>query len=372
MPTPSRPDTRHLERRHLTWFATVYIPRPLQATLGKKLSRSLGTHDLPEAQRRRHRAVAEFQDRIAAARKAASGDRSGDSSTASVLMAEAMAEREHWRSSDGGEDDVGSMVISDRAEAIEASHGEAAALAYSRVASGLSTPIAHHVTGWLGEAQYPARSQVQHRGTVAELERWCAKAGVSTDLESVTREVAGRFIAALVSAKAARATVNRKLSTLRAYWSWLHHRGHTASDPWTGQRLARGRLAQEHEAEVRPVTDAELQSLLTSGADTVLADFILIAALSGARVESIAQLQVRDCQGGLFNIRRDKTRSGTRKVPIHSGLTALIDRRITGKSQADWLFPECVPTQTGSRSASVVMSLNKQSDGFSVFSDHGI
>lgn len=335
------PDTRHLERRHLTWFATVYVPRPLQATLGKKLSKSLATHDLGEAQRLRHRAVAEFHDRIVGAGKVIPKAPPGD------RMAEAMEDRASLMvDGDGG--------IADRAYAIEDEHGEEAAQAYFRVASGRSTPISFHVTGWIGESRYPPRSVVQHRGTVAELERWCAKAGVAADVEAITRKEAGRFIADAVAAKAARATVNRKLSTMRAYWGWLVHRGHASADPWTGQRLAKGRLAQTDDEGVRPFTTAELSRLLTGGADAVLADFIRVAALTGARVESIAQLKVRECQGGVISILRDKTKSGTRRFPIHSDLTEVIARRCEGKGMGEWVFPECVTTLTGSRSASVV------------------
>ena len=85
-----------------------------------------------------------------------------------------------------------------------------------------------------------------------------------------------------------------------------------------------------------------------------MSDFIRVAALTGARVESIAQLKVRECQGGTFHVLRDKTKSGTRRFPIHSGLTALIAARCEGKAPGDWLFSECSATGTGSRSAAVV------------------
>jgi integrase len=187
------------------------------------------------------------------------------------------------------------------------------------------------------------------------LVRWCATAGVSADIEAITRKEAGRFIADAVAAKAARATINRKLSTLRAYWGWLVARGHVvADDPWKDQRLSKGRLEPADEEKARPFTDAELTRLLTGGADAVLADFIRVAALTGARVESIAQLQARDCRDGVFNIRRDKSKAGTRRFPIHSGLLALVARRCEGQPGNAWLFPECAPTQTGSRSAAIV------------------
>ncbi len=339
-------DTLHLERRHLTWFCVKYVPIPLRPTLGKKLSRTLTTHDLGEARKLRHAVLVEFNATIAAAEATLAG-RGNSGTTPGNRMAEAMADRAVLTlDEDGG--------IADTAQAIEDRHGAEAAQAYFRVASGRSTPITHHVEGWLGEAQYPPRSKVQHRGTLAELRRWCAAECVSGDVEAVTRQVAGKFIAGALAAKSARTTVNRKLSTFRAYWGWLVARGHTQVDPWADQSLPKGRLAQTDEEEnVRDYTDAELLRLLNGGADAVLADFIRVAALTGARIESLAKLQVRDCQGGVFHIRRDKTPSGTRSFPIHSGLAGLVAERCKGKAMGDWLFHECSTTSTGSRAAAV-------------------
>jgi hypothetical protein len=83
-------------------------------------------------------------------------------------MAEALADREVLTVEGDGE-------IADRAYAIEDKHGEEAAQVYFRVASSHSPPLLHHVEQWLSEASYPPRSQVQHRGTLKELERWCEK-----------------------------------------------------------------------------------------------------------------------------------------------------------------------------------------------------
>jgi integrase len=105
--------------------------------------------------------------------------------------------------------------------------------------------------------------------------------------------------------------------------------------------------------EVRALTDAELLTLLSGGADADLAAFIRIATLSGARLESIAQLKVGDCADKRFRIRRDKTKAGTRSIPIHSQLQPLIDARCKGRGPAEWLFAELSTTSSGSRSAAI-------------------
>jgi len=75
--------------------------------------------------------------------------------------------------------------------------------------------------------------------------------------------------------------------------------------------------------------------------------------LTGSRIEATAQFRVGNCSGGAFNICKDKTKTGTRRIPIHSGLIALVERRCAKKSPTDWLFPERSQRDTGERSMAV-------------------
>jgi integrase len=66
-----------------------------------------------------------------------------------------------------------------------------------------------------------------------------------------------------------------------------------------------------------------------------------IAALTGARIDAICNLQVRDCQKGMFRFQPQKHEpDGMREVPIHSALRAIVSRRLKGKSPTDYLRHE--------------------------------
>jgi hypothetical protein len=55
-------ETSNLKRRHQTWYARVAVPRSLRATVGRaEILQSLKTRDLREANRRKHRVLAEIQ-----------------------------------------------------------------------------------------------------------------------------------------------------------------------------------------------------------------------------------------------------------------------------------------------------------------------
>ena len=69
-------------------------------------------------------------------------------------------------------------------------------------------------------------------------------------------------------------------------------------------------------------------------------DLMMIAALTGARLEAIVDLRARDCEAGLFTFKPQKKEKSARGVPIHSALVDLVARRTKGKHGADDLFPE--------------------------------
>ena len=64
-------------------------------------------------------------------------------------------------------------------------------------------------------------------------------------------------------------------------------------------------------------------------------DLIMIAALTGARLEAIVDLRARDCEAGLFAFKPQKKEKSARGVPIHSALVDLVARRTKGKHGAD-------------------------------------
>lgn len=84
--------------------------------------------------------------------------------------------------------------------------------------------------------------------------------------------------------------------------------------------------------------------LLNSDADDDLKDFTRIAALSGMRLEEIGQLRVRDCQDSMFSVTRGKTPAAIRKVPIHSALKPIIERRSDDRDLNAFLFADLQDT----------------------------
>lgn len=338
-------DTRWLERRGLTWYAVQDVPRTLRSALGKKrLLKSLGTQDLHVAVARRHAALADFQRQIASAQRGASPD---------PLAEAAMAWRGEMARAEARDDDIDSplaSLLADEADRIEREHGHAVADGFVDIATGRATPLLHHADSWLAEggAKGPLRerTRAQYRSDLIALMRWMAMAKLPPTIEAITRATAGRYITQTL-AGLDRGTANRKISSPSSYWRWLVRRGHAETNPWHDQSLAKVRTGTTRDDPKRAFTDDEVAALLAGAPDLELADLIRVAALSGMRLDEPYRLLVSDCAGGWFDLRRAKTKAGRRRIPIHSALVEIIERRTRDQPPGGFLFPEPGPERPG-------------------------
>jgi integrase len=143
-------------------------------------------------------------------------------------------------------------------------------------------------------------------------------------------------------------TLNKYLGRLSMFWKWLLKREHVEANVWAGLRLPVSDVSSEQQE--RPFTDDEMRALLSGAAKPALHDVMMIAALSGARLDAVVDLKVGPCREGQFAFKPQKKERGFRMVPIHSALVDLVTRRIEGRANEDDLFPEWpVPKRAGSQ-----------------------
>lgn len=357
-------DTRWLQRRGPGYYAVQDVPRSLQKVLGRRrFVKSLQTRDLRVAVARRHSALAEFALQVAEAQRQSGVD---------PVVDAGLAWRDTFASVARGDPSVIGPMGADQTDAhdtaetvfqgeigrLQSSHGVTAAKAFHDLARGLATPLLTYADQWLAEggASGPLkeRTRRQYRSDLEEFAAWLQTAGVPTTIEAITKRIAGRYATeALLGGGMVRKTANRKITAVSSYWRWLVKRGHVDGNPWSGQSLSKGSRGSEGSPK-RPFTDAEAAILLAGNADPELADLMRVAALSGMRIEEIYRLRVADCSGGWFTISQAKTRAGIRRVPIHSALTDIVNRRTASGSPSGpvqdataYLFPEAGPPRPG-------------------------
>ena len=153
-------------------------------------------------------------------------------------------------------------------------------------------------------------------------------------------------LGALCGGLAAR-TQNKYLGRLSRYWAFMLKREHVGANPWQG--LVVEVPVTKHNEEERAFRDAEVRALLMGSAEPRLMDLMLIAALTGARLDAIVDLKVKDVVDGAFTFKPQKKERTARDVPIHEALAPIVIKRTAGRSAEDPFFPDWpAPTKEGS------------------------
>lgn len=334
------------------WYVSVAVPRPLRSVFGgqKALVKSLKTDDVNIARAARHSALHELRDRIERVR-------SGIAAKNDPLDQEAMKWREYLATVPDDHQTALDLIV-ERAQEIAytppvfgASPEEdeddpkgRKAQAFYELATGKATPIGTYVDRWLAATTYTDRTKADARTAVAQLNEWFEEQHRPPVIERIDDRAASDFRDAVFTGKAHPKTANKKLSALRQYWMWLDRSFGIRPNPWVAKSLPKPKQHQMDPdgpgGRERPFTDEELTLLLSGKADADLHDMMMIAALSGMRLEEIGQLRIGDCQNNVFNVRRSKTAAGIRAVPIHPLLMPILRRRAGGRQSVSYLFPD--------------------------------
>lgn len=344
---------QYLEFHGQQWRVVVPIPRKLQPLLGvTRLKHALGTSDLKLANELKWAHVTRFKDQIAQARRAMASNE--------PLRAEAFRLRLRHSESD----DESRADISVRADALEEVWGSRAAADFAEIARGLSTPLDFHQDAFLSHrADYRLKSQGDFKRVLGWLIEWRRADHKGAYLEDISRRIASQFVSEFLCVGRSRQKAGAYLGFLREYWRWLCSRGDLTENPWVGVVLPpapRQALSAAYDGGKRPFTDDEAATLLygpleehvRGPAVSYLPDLMRIAALSGMRLEEIAQLRLSDCTGGMFRVRQGKTANARRDVPIHSELLSVVARLSAGRDASTYLIdglPD-VPASRESRS----------------------
>jgi integrase len=335
-------DERWLQMRHRCWYVVREIPKALRSHFGgkRRLIQSLKTDNLTLAQARRHRVLAEWQKQFDAARAPKSHN---------DMVSAALMWREHAAAQVIEEDaSVAQWDIETSAADIADPEQRSTFLA---IATGQHTPVEPFVEPWLAEQDVSPTSKEAHRRSLKELLEWCEHERVPPTVEGFNRRTAGAYVSHLLGRGLDRSrTVATRLWSLSSFWSWLESKGYADSNIWRGHNTGGGRSARTKQPE-RPFTAAELRQLFNGSPGQPLADLMRLGLLSGARLEELVLLRVRDIdvtEHTMALVTNPKTPSSRRVVPVHSSAWSTIQARAEGKGTDDFLFHE-LPDKDGGR-----------------------
>lgn len=345
----------HLQLHGRQYRVRIAVPADLRNEFGGKafLIAPLGTSDLTEADRRKGEHLSRFKGMIAQARG------TGDPNLKNARMFRRWEEerRAETASPDLEDDKAADFTLTHIAADIAEEQGPEASEAFYGIASGKITPLDDYLEEWIADRGYIGSSASHHRNAFVVLHAWCKANRVKPILQAIDGRTAWKFRDKCLRVRSSEPkTVNNFIWSYRSYWRWLQRRGRVDANPWLGLNDdGRSQRVREQGARKRPFTDSEVRALLSGSATPLLRDLMMVAALTGARINVICELRVQDCAGNAFTFKPAKQEPKARRVPIHPDLKEVVARRIVGKSPEEFLFDEC-PNATAKRPRSAAPS----------------
>jgi site-specific recombinase XerD len=356
----------HLQSHGRQWRVRLEIPARLRPQFGGKrfLTKAFAASSRSDARLLRDKILTGFKLRITQARD-----------PDDPVLQRARMIRDDFLRGDDATAERAFIEAAKIAGGIEAAEGKEAGDNIFHIATGTVIPLREYLEEWLADKGFTGKTALQHRKTFAVLYDWLKATNINTTINAVTRRVAWRYIEThlKVTVRATK-TLNRYLSAYRTHWDWLMQRAHIESNPWAKTHRPEGRRRGDDERETRKraFTDMQIATLLNGDAPNLLPDLMMIGALSGARIDAIASLKVRDCKNGAFIFKRQKKELRDRTIPIHSQLTRIVARRVDGKAPDEFLFHEMpIATATRPRSAAASQAFTRYRRKMKIGADVG-
>ncbi|MFW5833391.1 MAG: DUF6538 domain-containing protein [Pseudomonadota bacterium] len=259
------PDHRYLQRRREGWYVRIRVPQDLVAVLGRThVVRSLQTKESSAARAKRWLVLGQLHSQFDAIR-ASGADAPALASPAAPVPETMRAPLCHTPpprplSTCDERRSAGESRQRRSVQRLRPTGSERRLAVAAPAPSPIAAPSLENLSeSWLREVGPTITKQTisQHRVALREL---FAFVDAGTSPPDLQRRTAGAFITErLLPSDRSRKTVNRLISSLSAFWTWLVRRGHCDTNPWHGQFLKAERGVAKPK---RPYTEAELLRLL--------------------------------------------------------------------------------------------------------------
>lgn len=334
----------YLEKRRQLYYAVLTVPKALQAVLGLRFVKSTGTGDKRRASIIASQLVAGWKLQI----EQAKGNDTGFLADAIQFRADIENEL------DAEHRDTLESVLLDRVSTLEQSQGFAQAKQFYDVAMGTQTPHSLYFDNWKSQLTISQRTAEQYAKDVKVfIEQFPV-------IEDVNKKDVSLWLDGLSAKGVSRDTQLRIIKGCRNYWKYLsrYNIKGMVEQPFNQVILADKGKKKAPRETFEPHEIVELWSMAKSRQEDTLADLIALGAYTGARIEELCSLMVKDVSEDVFNIIDSKTSAGVRAVPIHSHIKPII-KRLRDGSQDGYLLPNLTVGKFGDRSNTMSTRFSK-------------
>ena len=350
----------YLERRRRLWYAFHDVPDDVQAALGRKrFAQGLKTEDRKTAERRAAVLGVRWRSAIEQARTGSMDQVERDA----MFWRQALrdAPDEHQRAlvleflGDETKDRIDLAAIKagvtdPEDPSIDALPQTKDAERFYAIATGEMVRLDEHLEEYLATLSNETKTVDMKRSTIR---RFCDAFRYVADVQR--REVQ-RWINGLSQDGKKPATIQRTLSELRGYWSYLVSIDAALEDRSPFDKLTNPKPGKNGKADERrpfdPADVVKLHKAALARKDRPLADLIELGMWTGARIEELCALKLDRVHRDYVEIADAKTSAGWRQVPIHSKLKATVGR-LRKASSDGYLLSGLTENKYGDRSNAI-------------------
>lgn len=342
----------HVELRHNTYFAVLYVPKDVRHIIGKtKFSRSTETGDLALAERRAAPYITGWKAQISRARN----------EPQDPIIAEAQDLFYNLKTTNSPY--LVQHVIEERTSEIAQDSDSFYAEEFKKVATGKESVLSTLLDEWKANELAKGSKQKTIDQMVRDVKTLTDTFHVAS---SLTPEYTTAWLLTLGEEEEYSASsITRIVWACRNFFRYLQSIGEVPKDklnpfnvPEEYKKSKKSKKNSKNRTESWvPFTAEEVVSIyreaLKNG-DQQLADLIEVGAYTGARIEELCSLKCKavHLSKNYFNVYDSKTEAGIRSVPIHSKIRNLV-KRLVEESQDGYLFSGLTFNKYGARSNAI-------------------
>ena len=351
---PSKPS--HVELRHKTYYALLTVPKDVRPILKKsKFFKSTQTSNLKEAELKAANLVFKWNQYVEKARALIRAD-SDDPNIASALQ----LFRELQTNSNP---DIVLDVIEEERYRKQFQEGEVNAEVFASIAKGERSYLKSIEPEWIRNEQSAGLAQ----RTIDQMKKDLSLIYYyNPTVDFFNRKNIEKFLNFLgKDRKKSASSIKKITNTGRNFFRYLQKINEISSDlpnPFkvpddfrtSTKQNSRDRFKIEPWIPFEPEEVVYLYQTAMSKEDAQLANLIVIAAYTGARIEEICSLQHKhiDLKNFSLSIIEAKTTAGNRTIPIHSAIQQLVEK-LLDESTDDYLISNLNKNKYGERSNAI-------------------
>jgi len=334
------------------------IPKDLQSVFGKsRFSQALGTGDKRRAEARAAPLVAKWKAEISQAR--------GHNGALSKTIQEwrsAFKQQDELISQDSGDPEdhmslksgaiEGKEVLKDLFyDDLDNKPNEEGKIINSVVLGSNSLTLDHFDTWKKQLTLAPKTIDQMSRDVGALVTRF-------TTLDEISNEAIFDLVAEFQREGKGVSTIKRVISAYKNYWYYLQDTRIVTSDinpfehPFLHSKIRRTHKSKPKRQAFTAHETVALWQAAKDKNDEQLADLIMLAAYTGARINELCSIQLKDVTTDFIRIRKTKTEAGNREIPLHSELLPLISK-LQNQSTDNYLITKLSSNKYGDRSNAI-------------------